>query len=179
MHAARAVFLDRSRPSDHCPPPPFRGVAQLGSAFGSGPKGRQFESARPDKIETRDRRIPGTRSRVFAFVVRDWWLGRESFPTSQRLRVARKTRHGVTKVCTRSVPGAGHVPRFDLHAVGGRICERDSATVRRRARNQTANPPATDPFSLAALMAAVRFELDRRGEFTSARLSASSSGTAV
>src|SRR5690606_33570557 len=28
---------------------PFRGVAQSGSAFGSGPKGRRFESSRPEK----------------------------------------------------------------------------------------------------------------------------------
>ena len=28
----------------------IRGVAQLGSAFGSGPKGRVFKSPRPDQI---------------------------------------------------------------------------------------------------------------------------------
>lgn len=30
----------------------FRGVAQFGSAFGSGPKGREFKSRRPDIFDS-------------------------------------------------------------------------------------------------------------------------------
>jgi hypothetical protein len=37
----------------------LRGVAQPGSALGLGPRGRRFESSRPDSIQRRCRRQPG------------------------------------------------------------------------------------------------------------------------
>ena len=37
-----------------------RGVAQLGSAFGSGPKGRVFKSPRPDQNDMHNKPLQGT-----------------------------------------------------------------------------------------------------------------------
>ena len=47
---------------------PLRGVAQLGSAFGSGPKGRVFESPRPDHEKNVDF---DKKSAFFSFIIAD------------------------------------------------------------------------------------------------------------
>jgi hypothetical protein len=45
-YAERKIILRSQRPLRLI----YRGVAQLGSALGSGPRGRRFKSSRPDQI---------------------------------------------------------------------------------------------------------------------------------
>ena len=70
-----------------------RGVAQTGSAFGSGPKGQGFKSLHPDQLSQRSRCPQGQRIFCFKAGVKEWstsWYGRSSGGavfSSQVLRV--------------------------------------------------------------------------------------------
>ena len=58
-----------------------RGVAQTGSAFGSGPKGQGFKSLHPDQLSQRSRCPQGQRIFCFKAGVKEWstsWYGRSS-----------------------------------------------------------------------------------------------------